>query len=94
MKSVNNTLNKINWKVRVKNIWFWVGLIALFFATTGVDVSTLTSWNALLYCLKDFISNPYKIGSVIVAFICYVMDPTTAGIGDSKQALSYSKPKK
>lgn len=84
---------KINWKVRAKNVWFWVGLVAMFFCAIGIDASTLTSWGALLDSLKDFISNPFLIGTVIVALFGYVQDPTTAGFGDSKTALSYSKPK-
>lgn len=94
MTKILNILNKINWNVRVKNPWFWVGLIALFFCTIDVDTSTLTSWQALFDSLEDFIRNPYKIGCVILAIMGYIQDPTTAGLSDSKQALSYRKPKK
>ena len=85
---------KINWKVRFKNPYFIIGLIGVICCAIGIDVSTLTSWTILLNNLKDLISNPFLLGSVIVALIGYVTDPTTAGFGDSKTALSYSKPKK
>ena len=85
---------KINWKVRLKNPYFLIGLVGMFFCAIDVDKSTLTSWSALANSLKEFINNPYLIGSVVVAFIGYITDPTTAGFGDSKTALSYSKPKK
>ena len=83
----------INWIVRFKHPVFWTGLVALFFATIGVEASSLTSWPLLVECLKDFISNPFAIGCVIVALIGYVTDFTTKGIGDTKLALSYTKPK-
>lgn len=83
----------INWIVRFKHPMFWTGLFALFFATIGVEASTLTSWPLLISCLKDFISNPFAIGCVIVAFIGYVTDFTTKGLGDTKLALSYTKPR-
>lgn len=85
---------KINWKVRVKNPFFWVGLVAMFFCAIGIDASTLTSWDVLVDSLKGLISNPYLLGTVIVALFGYVIDPTTAGFGDSATALCYSKPKK
>lgn len=85
---------KINWKVRFKNPYFLIGLVGMFFCAIGVDSSTLTSWKALVDSLVDFINNPYLIGSVVVAAIGYISDPTTAGFCDSKTALSYNKPKK
>ena len=85
---------KINWKVRVKNPYFWIGLVGMFLCAIGVDSSTLTTWGAVLEQLKEFINNPFLIGSVAIAFIGYITDPTTAGFGDSKEALNYSCPKK
>lgn len=82
----------INWIVRFKHPMFWTGLIALFFATIGVDVTTLTSWPLLIGCLKDFIGNPFAIGCVIVAVIGYITDHTTKGIKDSENAMTYIKP--
>ena len=63
---------KLNWKVRAKNPYFWIGLIGMFFCAIGVDSSTLTTWGALIEQLKELISNPYLIGSVVIAFIGYV----------------------
>lgn len=85
---------KINWKVRFKNPWFWIGLIALFLCVIGVNKSTITSWAILWDRLKEFVSNPYLIISAFIAVIGYIQDPTTAGIGDSRTALNYSCPKK
>lgn len=85
---------KLNWKVRAKNPYFWIGLVGMFFCAIGVDSSTLTTWGALIEQLKELISNPYLIGSVVIAFIGYVTDPTTAGFGDSTEALKYNCPKK
>lgn len=84
---------KINWKVRLKNPYFWTGLIALFIATLGVAPETLTSWQAVLEMLKGFISNPFAIVCVVVALIGYINDPTTKGFADSKNALTYEVPK-
>ena len=43
-----------------------------------------------------FFSNPYLIGTVVMAvlsFIGVLTDPTTKGMGDSEQAMTYEKPK-
>ena len=85
---------KINIPVRLKNIWFWIGLIGLFFTAIGVDPKTLTSWNALWQAMIEFASNPYLIGSAVMALLGQFVDPTTSGLGDSAQAMTYTAPKK
>lgn len=83
----------INWKVRVKNPYFWIGLIAVILAAVGVSPECLTSWAILWEKVIGLLGNPFAIGCTIVAVIGYVNDPTTKGIGDSKQALTYDAPK-
>ena len=85
---------KMNIPVRMKNPWFWVGLAGLFLTAIGVSPETLTSWAALKQALMEFISNPFMIGSALVALLGQFIDPTTAGVGDSAQAMTYTVPKK
>ena len=84
---------KINWKVRAVNPYFWIGLIAVVLASVGVSPETLTSWTILKNQLLALIGNPFAIGCVAIAVIGYINDPTTRGIGDSEQVLSYKKPR-
>lgn len=83
----------INWKVRFKNPYFWIGLVATIFAAVGVSPECLTSWGILLEKIMQLLNNPFALGCMLVAIIGYVNDPTTKGISDSKQALEYEKPK-
>lgn len=85
---------KVNLKVRLKNPWFWVTLGGVILSAMGISPETLTSWGAVLDMLVDFISNPFMIITVGVAVLGVFIDPTTHGFGDSKQALSYNKPKR
>ena len=85
---------KMNIPVRFKNVWFWAGLVGLFFTAIGVDPATLTSWEALKQAMIDFLGNPFLIGSAAVALLGQFIDPTTAGICDSEQAMTYTAPKK
>ena len=85
---------KMNIPVRMKNPWFWVGLLGVFFTAIGVSPETLTSWAALKTALIDLIGNPYLLASAALALLCQFIDPTTAGISDSKQAMTYTEPKK
>ena len=84
----------INWKVRIKNPYFWIGLLGVILAAMGVNAEMFTSWQAVIDQAKAFISNPYMIGSVILAVLGQILDPTTAGLRDSIQALEYNVPKK
>ena len=84
----------INWKVRIKNPWFWVGLGGVILTAMGVDAEMFTSWSAVKDALLALVSNPYMLGGVILAVLGVFVDPTTAKISDSKQALTYTAPKK
>lgn len=81
---------KINWKVRLKNPVFWVtvtpALITLIYTILGllgiipgIDEDVVTQLATAL------ISALTTIGILV--------DPTTAGVSDSEQAMTYSKPK-
>lgn len=83
---------KINWKVRVKNPYFWIGLVGVIMAAMGVSPEMFTSWSAVGNQLLEFVGNPFMIGSVIVAVIGVLVDPTTTGLSDSTRALSYDEP--
>ena len=85
---------KINWKVRLKNPWFWVGLVGVILTAMGINAETLTSWQAVYDALMALVSNPFMLGSVFVAVLGVFVDPTTDGVTDSEQALTYDAPKK
>ena len=85
---------KINWKVRLKNPYFWIGLAAVILTAVGAEPEMFTSWTILFEKVRTLAENPFLIGCKVVAVIGYLNDPTTAGINDSQQALMYEKPKK
>ena len=93
MQYVFNKL-KINMPVRFRNWTFWVGLGATILAAMNVSPEMFTSWALLWQEIVALFSNPFRLGCVIVAIIGVINDPTTSGIGDSAQALTYRKPKK
>lgn len=84
---------KINWKVRIKNPYFWVGLVGVVLAAVGVSPESLTSWPILCGQIMELIQNPFAIGCVVFGVLGYINDPTTGGLSDSEQAMTYEKPK-
>ena len=82
----------MNIKVRVKNPWFWVGVFSVAITAIGVDPMTFTSWAAVWEGIKAVLSNPVQLVTMCLAILSVFVDPTTAGIGDSKTALGYDKP--
>ena len=89
---------KINLTVRFKNPMFYVQLILSvltpILAYSGLTATDLTTWAKLGEMLLQAISNPYVLSLVAVSVYNALIDPTTAGIGDSVQALDYDTPKK
>lgn len=90
-------MSKINWKVRVKNPVFWFQIVAAIFATilayAGLSGSEITTWPKLFELIVDALKNPYCLFLVAVAVWNAINDPTTKGVSDSNQALTYEEPK-
>ena len=86
----------INWKIRFKNPVFYMQLILAVLtpvlAYMGLTVKDLTTWAAVGNVLVQAVSNPYVLALVLVSVWNAVNDPTTSGISDSKNALTYDKP--
>lgn len=82
----------INWKVRLKNKSFWVALIPalLLLAQT---VAALFGYTLELSALGDKLLAVVNALFAALALLGIVTDPTTAGVSDSAQALTYEKPK-
>lgn len=85
---------KINIPIRLKNPWFWVGLLSTILAAMGVDPQMFTSWSLVYQSVIDLVTNPFQLACVIIAVLGIFVDPTTAGLSDSKLAMTYSSPKK
>lgn len=85
---------KMNLKVRMKNPWFWVGLGAIALSSVGLSPEMFTSWALVWEAIKAVLLNPFQLGCMALGILAVFIDPTTEGVGDSTQAMSYTKPKK
>lgn len=82
---------KINWKVRLKNKTFWVTMIPTILLLVqqvcglfGVSVDITGISNQLIAIVGTVFMGLSLLGVVI--------DPTTSGVEDSNQAMTYEKP--
>ncbi len=82
----------INWKVRARNKAFWVALIPalllLIQQVCGVFGVTL-DFGELQAQLVAIVNALFAV----LAILGIVADPTTRGVGDSEQAMTYDDPK-
>lgn len=82
----------INWNVRIKNKAFWLALVPAVLLLVQVCAAPFGyEWdfgvlNAQLAAIVNALFS-------VLAILGIVADPTTKGLGDSEQALSYEKPK-
>ena len=83
---------KINWKVRAKNKTFWLSLIPALLLLVS-QVLALFGVSFDYSQLSEQLTNIVSTVFVILALIGIVVDPTTKGVNDSKQALKYDDPK-
>lgn len=83
----------INWKVRIKNKTFWLTLIPAVLLLVQVVASVFgytVDFGELGSKLIDVVNALFAV----LVILGIVNDPTTAGVSDSKQALTYETPKK
>lgn len=82
----------INWKVRIKNKAFWGSIIPAVLllaqqicALLGVEIDVSGIGEQLVAIAGTIFA--------VLALLGVVTDPTTKGINDSKQAMTYEAPK-
>lgn len=83
----------INWRVRIKNRNFWLAIIpalVLLAQTVGAVFGVTLELDALGDKLVALVNAVF----CVLAILGIVNDPTTAGLGDSENALTYEFPKK
>lgn len=83
----------INWKVRIKNKLFWVSLIPAVLLLAQA-VAAVFGFTLDLGELGNQLLTVVNAVFGVMAVLGVVTDPTTAGVSDSAQALTYDSPKK
>lgn len=82
----------INWKIRFKNKTFWLALIPAVLLLAQ-QVAGLFGVALDFGGLKDQLTAIVGTVFALLAILGIVADPTTAGVGDSEQAMTYTEPK-
>ena len=88
----------MNLTVRKNNPVFWFNIllavvapVLAYFGLTGAD---FTTWPMVWEVAVQAVSNPYVVVMVIVSVWNALNDHTTAGVGDSARAKTYTVPSK
>ena len=85
-------MSNINWFVRIKNKNFWISLIPAVLLLVQV-VAAVFGFTLELGELGDKLLAVVNALFAVLTILGIVTDPTTAGVGDSKLAMTYTKPK-
>lgn len=86
-------MNNINWMVRIKNKNFWLSLIPAVLLLIQV-VAAVFGFTLSLGELGDKLLAVVNALFAVLTILGIVTDPTTSGISDSAQAMTYTAPKK
>lgn len=83
-------MSKINWKLRLKNKATLVALIAL---VVSFVYSFLGIFGVVPAISENEIMNSLSLVFDLLVALGIIVDPTTAGVSDSDQALTYDNPR-
>ena len=80
----------INWKIRFQNKTFLTGLISLvvvfiYDLLQLLGIAPVVTQSAVMQVTEGILT--------VLGMLGVIADPTTAGLSDSKQALTYTSPK-
>ena len=81
----------INWKLRFQNK---TTLIAIVVQAITLAYSVLGIFGIVPGISEDQVTNLIYILVELLCLLGIVVDPTTQGVGDSSQAMTYLEPKK
>ena len=82
---------KINWKLRLQNK---ATLTALVMALVALVYQVLGVFGVVPRVAQDQVMTIISMVINILCLLGIVVDPTTAGVGDSARAMSYDEPRK
>lgn len=83
---------KINWRVRIKNKNFWIAFIPAMLLLIQV-VASVFGFTLDLGDLGNKLLAVVNAAFAVLSIVGIVTDPTTKGVSDSEQAMTYDKPK-
>lgn len=83
---------KLNWKVRIRNKNFWITIIPAVLLLIQAIASAL-GFSLDLGDIGNRLIDVVNSVFVVLAILGVVNDPTTAGLVDSKNAMTYEIPK-
>ena len=81
----------INWKLRLQNK---ATLTALVMAMVALGYQVLGVCGVVPRVAQDQVTTIISMVINILCLLGIVVDPTTAGVGDSARAMSYDEPRK
>lgn len=84
---------KINWLVRIKNKTFWISIVPAILILIQA-VANVFGYAIDLGDLGNRLLDVINATFVVLVILGVVTDPTTKGVSDSNQALTYTEPKK
>ena len=82
----------INWRVRLKQKWFWLAIVpaVLVLART---IAAVFGINLDLTDMGEKLIAVVEAVFTVLVILGIVVDPTTEGLRDSAQAMTYEEPK-
>lgn len=84
---------KINWKVRVLSVKFWLALVpAILLLVQAVAAPFGYKWD--FANLGTQLTGVVNAVFAVLSILGIATEPTTAGLADSQQAMGYTAPKK
>ena len=88
---MNIIKNKINWKVRIKNPVFWMTVVP---AAVSFVYCVLGAFGIVPKLTESMVLNIFSAVMTALTTLGVLVDPTTAGVGDSALAMTYEAPRK
>ena len=79
---------KVDIKSRIKNPWFWAGVLSVICVAIGANPESFTTWQSVWEQAVHIVSNPFLLITVILAVLGQFVDTSTPGLCDQKKEVN------
>lgn len=76
---------KVDIKARMKNPWFWAGILSVICVAIGANPESFTTWHSIWEQIVRIASNPFLLVTVVLAVLGQFVDTSTPGLSDQKK---------
>jgi phi LC3 family holin len=78
-------------KKRIRNPYFWIGILGTIGMALGITLENFTTWATLGSAIWESFKNPALVIPMLMTLVGVYVDPSTGGFKDAEPTIVFTK---